>query len=89
MSYKVAPIHRLAIGFAAIAATAAVLGAAVVAPAGLDTVGAQPLATTSGPRVRLSDVVIVPAGVNTAAGHEARVVSAQGGDLPSRAKQQI
>jgi len=91
MSHEVAPIHRVAIGFAAIAATAVVIGVGVVAPAGLDPAGTQAQASASapGPRVVLSDVVVVPAGVGTPVGDAARVVSAQGRELPAKSKQQI
>jgi len=87
LKHDPAPNHRVAIAFAAIVATAAVLGATVVAPARLD-----PLTAATQIRSTLvaapSEVVIVPS-IEVIGSRDARVVSARGSVLPERSKQQI
>lgn len=87
MKHDPATNHRVAIAFAAIAATATVLGATVVAPARLDsfTVATQ---TTAAQAAAPTEVVVVPS-IEVVGSREARVVSARGSALPERSKQQI
>jgi hypothetical protein len=87
MRNYLAPQLRVAIAFAAVAVTAVVLGATVVAPAQLDSLGAPKQAKFSqvaAPR----EVVIVPS-VQVVACPEATVASAQPRELPARSKQEI
>ncbi|HEX7272215.1 MAG TPA: hypothetical protein VF420_08695 [Casimicrobiaceae bacterium] len=87
MKHAPTPNHRVAIAFAAIAATATVLGATVVAPARLDSLTAA-TQIRSTQVAAPSEVVIVPS-IEVIGSRDARVVSARGSALPERSKQQI
>jgi len=87
MKHDPAPNHRVAIAFAAIAATATVLGTTVVAPARFDSLAAA--AQIKSTQVAApSEVVIVPS-IEVVGSRDARVLSARGNALPERSKQQI
>lgn len=84
MQPYLAPAPRAVIAAAAIATTAIIVAVFVVAPAKLDatrTPAVAGLAAAPAEVVMLPTVVVVDRG--------ARVVSAQGGDVPVKAKQEI
>jgi hypothetical protein len=91
MSHYVLPIPRAALGLAAAAVTAIIIGVAVVAPAKLDSVN------TAGRSLQVStsiaptelEVVVIPA-TEIVGARDSNVVSAQSPDMVRvKSKQQI
>jgi hypothetical protein len=84
MQPYIAPVPRVVIAAAAIAATAVIVAVSVVAPVKLD---AARMPAAAGYAAVPAEVVMLPTVVVVDRG--ARVVSAQGGDVPVKAKQEI
>jgi hypothetical protein len=88
MQPYLAPIHRAAIGVAALAATALVVGVSVVAPASVDPVtmaARAPSAAVSSP----SEGPVALQRIEVVADRDTNLVSVHGRELPARHKQQI
>jgi hypothetical protein len=82
------PIHRAAIGVAALAATALVVGVSVVAPASVDpAVLAARMPATAAPSAAEGPVALQR--IEVVAERDTNLVSVHGQEVPARHKQQI
>jgi hypothetical protein len=89
MSHYVLPTPRAALGLAAAAVTAIIIGVAVVAPARLDKAAGRSLEVSASVAPEQVEVVVIPA-IEIVGTRDSNVVSAQGPDMVrTKSKQQI
>jgi len=89
MSHYALPTPRAALGLAAAAVTALIIGVAVVAPTKLHPAGGRSLEVTTSFAPQQLEVVVIPA-IEIVGTRDSNVVSAQGSDMVrTKGKQQI